>query len=81
MTIDDELSEREIAIAAARTLQEKFIEVAKTEAVLYVENDVLFRREPGQKPVFVKHLVGRDPYLTKLMLNQSVFIIKKRSIE
>lgn len=81
MTIDDELSERAIAMAAARILQEKFIEVAKTEAVLYVKNDVLFRREPGQEPVFVKHIVGRDPDLTKLMHNRSVFEIKKRSIE
>lgn len=35
MTIDDELSEREIALAAAYALQEKGIAVAQTETVMW----------------------------------------------
>lgn len=78
MTIDDELSEREIALAAAYALQEKGIAVAQTETVLYVENDVLLRKDPGQPPVFVKKLVGRNPHLTEHMLQRRTFKIKKR---
>lgn len=78
MTIDDELSEREIALAAAYALQEEGIAVGQTETVLYVENDVLLRKEPGQPPVFVKQLVGRTPNLNEHMLQQRTFKIKKR---
>ncbi|MEI2514433.1 hypothetical protein [Acinetobacter soli] len=78
MMIDDELSEREIALAAAYVLQEKGIAVAQTETVLYVENDVLLRKEPGQPPVFVKQLVGRNPNLTEHLLQRKTFKIKKR---
>lgn len=81
MTIDDELSERKIALAAAYALQEKAIAVALAETMLYVENDVLLRKDPGQPPVFVKQLVGRNPNLTKHVLHQRTFKIKKRSIE
>jgi hypothetical protein len=51
--------------------------MARTESVLYVENDVLLRKEPDQQAVFVKHLVGRNPDLTKRMLNRKAFKIKK----
>lgn len=80
MTGNDELNECDIAIAAAYILQEKGITVARTDTVLYVENDVLLRKDPGQQPVFVKQLVGRNPNLTKNMLHQRTFKIKKRSI-
>lgn len=78
MTIDDELSEREIALAAAYALQEKGVAVAQAETVLYVENDVLLRKDPGQPPVFVKQLVGRTPNLTENMLQRRTFKIKKQ---
>lgn len=78
MMINDELSEREIALAAAYALQEKGIAVAQTETVLYVENDVLLRKEPGQPPVFVKQLVGRNPNLTEHLLQRKTFKIKNR---
>lgn len=78
MMIDDELSERGIALAAAYVLQEKGIAVAQTATVLYVENDVLLRKEPGQPPVFVKQLVGRNPNLTEHLLQRKTFKIKKR---
>lgn len=78
MMIDDELSERGIALAAAYVLQEKGIAVAQTETVLYVENDVLLRKEPGQPPVFVKQLVGRNPNLTEHLLQRKTFKIKNR---
>ncbi|ENU93855.1 hypothetical protein F971_00573 [Acinetobacter vivianii] len=78
MAIDDELSEREVALAAAYALQEKAIAVAQAETVLYVENDVLLRKEPDQPPVFVKQLVGRTPNLTEHMLQRRTFKIKKR---
>lgn len=78
MMIDDELSERGIALAAASALQEKGIAVAQTATVLYVENDVLLRKEPGQPPVFVKQLVGRNPNLTEHLLQRKTFKIKKR---
>lgn len=78
MTIDDELSERGIAFAAAYALQEKGITVAQTETVLYVENDVLLKKEPGQPPVFVKQLVGRNPNLTEHLLQRKTFKIKNR---
>lgn len=76
MMINDELSEREIALAAAYALQEKGIAVAQTETVLYVENDVLLRKEPGQPPVFVKQLIGRNPNLTEHLLQRKTFKIK-----
>ena len=78
MMIDDELSERGIALAAAYALQEKGITVAQIATVLYVENDVLLRKEPGQPPVFVKQLVGRNPNLTEHLLQRKTFKIKKR---
>ena len=81
MTMNDQLSEHDIAIAAGHILQNRFIEVARTESVLYVENDLLLRKEPDQEAVCVKHLVGRNPNLAKRMLNRRVFKIKKRSIE
>ena len=81
MAMKDQLSEHELAIAAGHILKEKFIEVASTESIIYVENDVLLRKEPDQQAVFVKHLVGRNPDLAKHMLNRRVFKIKKRSIE
>ena len=81
MTMNDQLSEHDIAIAAGHILQNRFIEVARTESVLYMKNDVLLRKEPDQEAVFVKHLVCRNPDLAKRVLNRRVFKIKKRSIE
>ena len=79
MTMNDQLGEHAIAIAAGHILHQRFIAVASTESVLYVENDVLLRKEPNQQPVFVKHLIGRNPDLAKRMLNREVFKIKKRT--
>lgn len=79
--MNDQLSEHALAIAAGHILQEKFIEVACTESVLYAENDVLLRKEPNQQAVFVKHLVGRNPDLAKHIFNRRKFKIKKTSIK
>lgn len=79
MPMNDQLSEQAIAIAAGHILHQRFIAVASTESVLYVENDVLLRKEPDQQPVFVKYLVGRNPDLAKRLLNRRAFKIKKRT--
>ena len=75
--MNDQLSEQAIAIAAGHILHQRFIAVASTESVLYVENDVLLRKEPDQQPVFVKYLVGRNPDLAKHIFNRRKFKIKK----
>ncbi len=54
MTINDELREDEIALAAEYVLQKKGIDVSQTEKVIYVVNDILLRKNPGKPPIFVK---------------------------
>lgn len=72
--IDDK--EREIADAAARVLHDSFLEAAKTETVLYVENDVLMSKAPNQEPVPLKQLC-RNLELSKHLPRQGTVKIKK----
>ena len=73
--------EREIAEAAARVLHDRFIEVAKTETVLYVENDVLMSKAPNEAAVPLKRLSGRNPELSKQLPTQGTVKIKKQDIK
>lgn len=77
--IDESDEEREIANAAARVLQKCFIEAKQNGSVLYVENDVLFRKAPNGEPTVVKHLYGRN--LAYQVVNRGTFKIKKRQVE
>jgi hypothetical protein len=70
--------ERDIAQAAANVLRESFIKAARTEKVLYVENDTLWSKSPLDQPVFIKQLSGRNPNLSKKTANRRTFKIKKR---
>lgn len=72
------MSERDIAIAAAHVLHKCFIEAAENEKVLYVENDVIWRKTPNGVPVFIKQLSGRNPDLAPKIANRGTFKIKKR---
>lgn len=73
--------EREIADTAARVLHDRFIEVAKTETVLYVENDVLMSKAPNEAAVPLKRLSGRNPELSERVLKQGIVKIKKQDIK
>ncbi|MCU4361693.1 hypothetical protein [Acinetobacter sp. WU_MDCI_Abxc22] len=72
--------ERDIAQAAANVLRESFIKAARTEKVLYVENDTLWSKTPLDQPVFIKQLSGRNPNLSKKTANHRTFKIKKRHV-
>lgn len=72
--------ERDIAKAAAYILRESFIKAARTEKVLYVENDIIWSKTPHGQPVFIKQLSGRNPNLSKEITNRRTFKIKKRNI-
>lgn len=76
---ESDQEEREIANAAARVLQECFIEAKKNGPVLYVENDVLMSKAPNCEPTVVKRLYGRNP--AHRMVNRGTFKIKKRQVE
>lgn len=78
MTIEDLVNEREIAKAAALILQKRFIEVARTKTVLYVENDIVWSKAPNSEPVLVKKLSGRNPDLAKRFADRGTYKIKKR---
>ncbi|OAL78251.1 MULTISPECIES: hypothetical protein [Acinetobacter] len=78
MTIEDLVNEREIAKAAALILQKRFIEVARTKTVLYVENDIVWSKAPNSEPVLVKKLSGRNPDLAKRFAGRGTYKIKKR---
>ncbi|MTD11339.1 hypothetical protein GIX10_07850 [Acinetobacter sp. YIM 103518] len=78
MTIEDLVNEREIAKAAALILQKRFIEVAHTKTVLYVENDIVWSKAPNSEPVLVKKLSGRNPELAKRFAGRGTYKIKKR---
>ncbi|HEE5952610.1 hypothetical protein ACG59Z_18290 [Acinetobacter sp. ABJ_C1_1] len=73
-------NERDIAQAAAYVLRESYIKAARTEKVLYVENDTLWSKTPFDKPVFIKQLSGRNPNLSKKIANRRTFKIKKRHV-
>ncbi|WP_061875089.1 hypothetical protein [Acinetobacter lactucae] len=72
--------ERDIAKAAADILRECFIRTARSEKVLYVENDILWSKIPDGEPVFIKQLSGRNPSLSKEITNRRIFKIKKRNV-
>jgi len=72
--------ECDIAKAAAYILRETFIKAARTEKVLYVENDILWSKTPHGQPVFIKQLTGRNLSLSKEITNRRIFKIKKRNI-
>lgn len=73
--------ECDIATAAAYILRESFIKAARTEKVLYVENDILWSKTPHDQPVFIKQLTGRNPSLPKEITNRKIFKIKKRNVK
>ncbi|MHA3099371.1 hypothetical protein [Acinetobacter brisouii] len=75
------MSERDIALAAARVLRECFIQTAKSNTVLYVENDNLMSKAPDQAPVFIKKIKGRNPYIVRETTSKKTFKLKKRCIE
>ena len=75
------MNERDIATAAAYILRESFIIAARSEKVLYVENDILWSKTPYGKPVFIKKLSGRNADLSKKIASRGTFKIKKRNIE
>ncbi|ETR94885.1 Uncharacterised protein [Acinetobacter baumannii] len=74
------INESDIATAAANILRESFIKAARTEKVLYVENDILWSKTPYGQPVFIKQLTGRNFSLSKEITNRKVFKIKKRYV-
>ncbi|WP_413775289.1 hypothetical protein [Acinetobacter pittii] len=74
------INESDIATAAANILRESFIKAARTEKVLYVENDILWSKTPYGQPVFIKQLTGRNFSLSKEITNRKVFKIKKRHV-
>lgn len=75
------MSERDIALAAARVLRECFIQTAKSNTVLYVENDNLMSKAPDQAPVFIKKIKGRTPYIVRETTSKKTFKLKKRCIK
>ncbi len=80
MTTQKPLTERDIAILAARILQESFIAAVRSGTVLYVENDALMRKDPNCQPVLTKQLFGRNPNLAKKFASRGTYKIKKRNI-
>lgn len=73
-------NECDIAKAAAYVLRQTFIKAARSGKVLYVENDILWSKMPHGQPVFVKQLTGRNPSLSKEIINRRTFKIKKRNV-
>lgn len=68
--------ECDIAKAAAEILRECFIRTARSEKVLYVENDILWSKTPDGEPVFIKQLSGRNPSFSKEITNRRIRIFK-----
>ncbi|WP_312536630.1 hypothetical protein [Acinetobacter variabilis] len=79
MKVQSEEDERDIAATAAKILNERFIEVARTETVLYVKNDAVWSRSPNGDPVLIKRLFGRNPDLAKKFASRGTYKIKKRN--
>lgn len=79
--LESERDERDIATRAAKILHERFIEVARSETVLYVENDALMSKSPNSKPVFIKKLSGHNPDLSKKFPRTGKYKLKKRKID
>lgn len=78
MPAQNSMGERDIAIAAAQVLHKCFIVAVKNEKVLYVENDIVWKKTPNGDPVFIKQLSGRNPDLAQKFVNRGTFKIKKR---
>lgn len=74
-------NEKDIATAAAYTLQESFIIATRSKKVLYVENDILWSKTPHGKPVLNKKLSRRNPNISKIDTSRGTFKIKKWDIE
>lgn len=75
--LDDE---SDIAAAAAKVLRESFIKEARTNTILYVENDAIWSKAPNSAPVLIKQLSGRNPELAKKITGSGSYKIKKRNI-
>lgn len=73
-------NESDIAKAASDVLRECFINTARSEKVLYVENDILWSKTPLGEPVFIKQLSRQNPSLSKEVIKRGVFKIKKRDV-
>lgn len=73
-------NESNLATVAARVLYECFIETARTETVLYVQNDAVWSKTPNGEPVLIKQLSGRIPQLSKKFALSGSYKIKKRII-
>ncbi|MEB6666838.1 hypothetical protein MXM33_07305 [Acinetobacter vivianii] len=80
MKVNSIEDESHIASAGAKVLHESFIENARTNTVLYVENDAIWSKSPNSIPVLIKQLSGRNPDLAKKILGLGTFRIKKQSI-
>lgn len=80
MKINSLEDESDIATAAARVLCESFIENARTNTVLYVENDAIWSKAPNSTPVLIKKLSGRNPDLAQKIAIRGTYKIKKRNI-
>ena len=81
MSTRNRTNESEIATAAADVLRERFIAVAHSDRVLYVENDALMNKAPNSAPVLVKKLSGRNPDLAKRVASRGTYKIKKRDVD
>ena len=80
MKVNNLEDESDIATAAARVLCESFIENARTNTVLYVENDAIWSKAPNRTPVLIKKLSGRNPDLAKKIDRSVTYKIKKRNL-
>lgn len=77
MEIQSSEDESNIAATAAKILHESFIKAIRTETVLYVKNDAIWRKVPNSDPVLIKQLSGRNPNLEKKFANRGTYKIKK----
>lgn len=81
MGVQNKMSEKKIATAAALALQKRFIEVAGTRTVLYVKNDSVWSKAPNSAPVLIKKLSGRNPELEKRFAARGTYKVKNRCVD
>ncbi|MEC6128314.1 hypothetical protein [Acinetobacter ursingii] len=81
MSNRNQTNESEIATAAAHVLRQRFIAVAHSDRVLYVENDTLISKTPNGQPVQIKQLSGRNPELARHLHGRRTFKLRKRNVE
>lgn len=81
MQSQSNINEQAIAIAAGHVLHECFIETARNEKVLYVENDIIWSKAPNEERVLIKKLSGRNPDLAKRFASRGTFKLKKRNLD